>query len=246
MEYNNYNWVGSTNKITAMKTTARHFLLCLLLMIGFGATAQNNYVLGKADTNPAGERFYKVISFGEKIFFGKVENTTTWSVTNTAEKTTANLRGSEINEYVFEKAGQYEIRFFENKKHSDECNHPSFDEKMLIKVNPVKMTFDFSKIAFSEKIERGRNYDNLIITVPVGISTKDNSITKLAAPGLFIAGIGVSMKAKPATENVEIKNGVQLLTYQVSGIVNAESYLMFDFSDFNNQIHTYNLPQIIH
>src|SRR5690349_7937201 len=109
MEYNNYNWVGSTNKITAMKTM-KHFLGCLLLMIGFGATAQNSYVLGKADNNPAGERFYKVISFGEKIFFGKIENTVTWSVTNAAEKTTAHLRGSEINEYAFEKAGQYEIR----------------------------------------------------------------------------------------------------------------------------------------
>ena len=77
------------------------------------------------------------------------------------------------------------------------------------------------------------------------IYTKDNSLTKLSAPGLLIAGIGVSMTAKPINENIEIRNGVQLLKYKVSGLVNAESYLMFDFLDFNGQVQTYNLPQII-
>jgi hypothetical protein len=31
----------------------------------------------------------------------------------------------------------------------------------------------------------------------------------------------------------------------VSGIINNEAYLMFDFYDFNNEAKTYNLPQKI-
>ena len=135
--------------------------------------------------------------------------------------------------------------FWKPKKHNEECNHPLFPEKILVKVSPVKLFFNFSKIEFSEKIERGRNYENLVITVPVTITTKDNSTTKLTAPSLSIAGIGVALNAKPINDIVEIKDGTQLLKYKISGIVNAESYLMFDFSDFNGGVQTYNLPQII-
>lgn len=210
----------------------------LLLVMGTKSTAQN---AAGFESN----QFYKVISFGEKIDIGTIDESVTWTIANSAKNIHAAIRGNEINNYSFEETGEYEINFHENKKHDEECNHPAFAERFKIKVGSVKLTFDFSKISFSEKIVKGRNYSDLIITVPAKITTKDNSNTKLPAPSMSVAGLGVSFTVEPVEKEIVIGNKTQLLKYKVSGIVDQETYLMFDFNDFNNQIQTYNLHQII-
>ncbi|MCL9807314.1 hypothetical protein NAT51_17415 [Flavobacterium amniphilum] len=215
-----------------MKTILKCSLFFALIIGSFNAVAQS-------------KQFYKVISFDEKIDFGNVDASAKWTINNMGAKVFASLNGKQINDYVFQQTGEYEIQFLETKKHNEECSHPMFPDKITVKVNPVKLTFNFSKIEFSEKIERGRNYENLIITVPVTITSKNNSISKLPAPGLSIAGIGVELKAEPMNNDVEVRNGDQVLKYKVSGMVKEQSYLMFDFSDFNGGVQTYNLPQII-
>ncbi|MES2575013.1 MAG: hypothetical protein V4572_08720 [Bacteroidota bacterium] len=211
-----------------------------LLFLSFSSIAQTN---SHTDNK---KQFYKVISFGEKIDFGNVENTATFTITNTKENIVANLRGTQINNYIFEKPGIYEIHFFENKVHkTDECHHEMFNENMSVKVNSFKMEFNFSKIQFSEKIQKGKHYDNLVITVPVNISTKENTPTKENAPNMEIAGVGSELIAKPLNNEIIIENGVQLLKYQLSGTVNSETYLMFDFFDLNNEVQTYNLLEKI-
>jgi hypothetical protein len=229
---NNNQLINSNFNVSVMKAILKCFLFFVLITVSFGAVGQN-------------KQFYKVISFDEKIDFGNVDASAKWTINNSEAKVFTSLNGKQINDYVFRETGVYEIQFLETKKHSEECNHPMFPDKITVKVNPVKMTYNFSKIEFSEKIERGRNYENLIISVPVTITAIDNSTAKLPTPGLSIAGIGAALNAKSVDEEVVVRNGVQVLKYQVSGIVNAESYLMFDFSDFNGGVQTYNLPQII-
>jgi hypothetical protein len=215
------------------------YFLLIILFISFKSTAQNNF-------NLQNQQFYKVISFGEKIEFGDIDSSISWTVSNSKNNINISLRGNEINNYVFDETGEYDIHFQENKKHDEEtCNHPMFAERFRIKVASVKLTFDFSKIQFSQKIEKSRSYSDLIITVPVKITTKDNSVTKLPAPGMSIAGLGVSLTGEPLEKEIVLANKIQLLKYKVSGIINEETYLMFDFYDFNNQAQTYNLPQII-
>lgn len=245
MMYGNYNLMDLMNKILEFKTTMKQLLIFAVMLVCFNAMAQNNYELISASDYSGKDAVYKTISFGEKVFFGNVEDGARWTVVNTKENMMVSLTGSQINDFVFNKPGSYEISFSEIKKHSEECNHPTFPEKIIVKVSSVKMVFDFSKINFSEKIQRGRNCDNIIITVPVNITTKDNSSTRLSAPGLNIAGIGTTLNAKPLDKELVIKDGVQFLKYQLSGSVNRETYLMFDFFDFNNQVQTYNQLEII-
>ncbi len=213
-------------------------LLIFILLIGYTSEAQNQ--IG-SESN----QFYKVISFGEKIDFDNIDQTITWTISNAKNNIYTTLRGNEINEYVFQEPGEYEINFQENKKHDEGCHHPAFEERFKVKVESVRLTFDFSKISFSEKIVKGRNYSDLIITVPAKITTKDNSNTKLPAPRMSVAGLGVSFTVEPVETEIAIGNKTQLLKYKLSGIVNQETYLMFDFHDFNNQVQTYNLPQVI-
>ncbi|WP_264538186.1 hypothetical protein [Flavobacterium sp. N1736] len=206
--------------------------------MGFKSEAQNKI-------NDEIKQFYTVISYGEKVDFGNMDTSIMWTITNSQNNINTTLQGNEINKYVFQEPGEYDINFQENKKHDDDCNHAMFPERFRIKVAPVKLVFDFSKIQFSEKIEKGRNYSDLIITVPATITTKDNSITKLPAPGMSVSGIGVAFTAVPLEKEIILNNKIQLLKYKLSGIVDKETYLMFDFYDFNNQVQTYNLSQII-
>jgi hypothetical protein len=223
----------------------KYFLFFNFLIISFQVGAQNERSNDNYFNGGANKQFYKIISFGEKIDFGNLDSSVRWTIINSKERIAVTLTGSQINDYVFQEPGEYEIKFIEFKNNNEECNHPLFKDKMIVKVSPVKLSFDFSKIKFAEKLERGRNYEDFIISIPVKISTKDNSIANLTAPALSITGIGTSLTAKALNETIEIKNGVQLFKYKVSGGISKETYLMFDFYDFNSQVQTYNLRQLI-
>lgn len=211
------------------------FNLIVLMLIHYEVRAQNNN----------SQDYYKVISFGEKIDFGHIDQTVIWTLANAEKNLYSTLRGNEINAYAFQEPGVYDITFQESKKHDDACMHESFPDRFRVKVEPVKIAFDFSKITFSEPIVRGRNYSDLIITVPAKISSREKSAVKLPMPGISIAGIGVALTGAAAEKEIMAGNITKLMRYKLSGIVNQETYLMFDFYDFNNQVQTYNLPQVI-
>lgn len=216
-------------------------VMCLVffsLFINYQSTAQN--VMNAEST-----KFYKVISYDEKIDFGDIDTSVLWNITNSRKNISATLRGNEINNYLFQEPGEYEIKFYENKKHDEDCHHPLLKETFTVKVQPVKLSFDFSKIKFSQKIEQGRIYSDLIITVPAKIAAKDYSITKLPAPGMSVSGLGVSFTTEPQQNEIILNSNIALLKYKISGSVTKETYLMFDFYDFNGGVQTYNLPQII-
>lgn len=189
---------------------------------------------------------FKTIYFGQKIDFGTIDNSVNWVVSNKSGGTLpANLKGEEINDYVFEKPGTYEVKFIEIKKHTEDCSHGAFDENMTVEVSAVKMVFDFPKIAFSEKIQKGRNSDNIIVSVPVNVSFAAGNSAKFNSPDVMVAGIGSEIIAKPLQKEIVLKEGTQILKYKLSGVAKEEAYLMFDFVDVNNQVQCYNLPQII-
>lgn len=157
MECNDYK---KNNMNSTWRDSMNYFILFIVTSISFCVSAQSN----SAVSNPT----FKVISYGEKIQFGNVESSAKWTISNTKENITAFVSGNHINDYVFEKTGVYEVTYSEIKKHdANECSHAQFEDKMAILVSPIKMTFDFSKIVFSEKIRKGSNCDGIFITVPV-------------------------------------------------------------------------------
>ncbi|KRD61008.1 hypothetical protein ASE40_05490 [Flavobacterium sp. Root935] len=214
------------------------YFLLYSLFFSYKTTAQNNL-------STVSEQFYKTISFDEKIDFGNVDSAANWTITNSKGNSSNFLNGSEINNYQFKQPGIYEVSFQENAKHDGECDHAVFPKKFRVKVEPVKLSFDFSKVKFSQKLERGKNYSDLIISVPAEIISIDNSITQLPAPKMSVAGIGVLLNAEPVEKEIILTAKNQILKYKVSGTINNETYLMFDFYDFNNEVKTYNLPQKI-
>lgn len=171
---------------------ARYFLLFILIAMNFLSIVQNkidrlNYV---SRTNA--EPLYKVISFGDKIDFGNIHASVRGAITNSKDGIDEILNGKQIKNYPFQQTAEYEVRFSESKKYDQGCNDALFAEKMITKVNLLKLSFDFSKIKFSQMIQRGKSYDNLIVIIPASITTQNNSILKFTAPGLSSAGIGLN------------------------------------------------------
>lgn len=184
---------------------------------------------------------FKTISFGETIDFGELDNSVRWTVSG--KMGSRSFTGSEINKFVFETPGTYEIRFSESKKHSDGCNHPAFDENMTVEVSPVKMIFDFSKIVFSDEITSGRSLEGISVTVPVAIKLSKEAPKSMQLPEMTGAGIGVNIVAKPVNTVISLSEGTTKIVYRLSGIASSPEYIMLDFKDVNNQTQTYYLPQ---
>ncbi len=191
------------------------------------------------ELNVLNENLYKVISFGEKINFGKIENSIVWTIYNNDSNIKSLIYGNEINNYTFETPGTYKITFNESKTIiDDECNHDSFPEVLLIKVSPYKMDFDFSTIQYSKKLEPGTNLENCLLTIDVHLKSFAND--KVTFPnGKFVsAGIGTTINGKLLNE-VVLKPGTNNLTYKISGSATKHTHIMFDFFDINNQVQSY-------
>jgi hypothetical protein len=231
MNFTFLNFLG-INKNKAWQS----LLVFAFLIFGLGGFAQNTHSSNKAEIYSDDLKPFKVVSFGDKIFFGNIENTANWTIANPLGVVVANLTGSQINDFVFKDSGFYEIRFFENKKQESEgCNHSPFPETMLVKVNSVKMKFDFSKIQFSSKLKKGISCDDISITVPVNITINDHTPKKYKYTSLVVSGFSAEIVTKSHLPDIVVKDGIQFLKNHLTGIVTNETYLMFDFIDFNDQ-----------
>ena len=223
--------------------SVKYFLFFISIMMHFKAVAQQNLSVNKIDFNSSDEQFYKVISFGEKIDFGNFDDTAVWTVANTIENIVINLKGNEINDFVFVKPGIYEIRFTENKKHLENgCNHPQFDEKTIIKVSPLKMKFDFSTIKFSEIIVGEKELHDVKIYTDWDFESYNNENISFKKAKVVVVGIGANIIGNASNETLILIPGKNQIIIQLTGKAIKESYIMFDFYDINDKIQSYYYP----
>lgn len=189
--------------------------------------------------------FFKTVSYGKKVYFGEIESAANWTVISPNNKTTTILYGNEINNFNFKEPGVYTLFFSDVKKFGpNECVHPKFKDKMLINVTPTEMVFQFSKIKFSDKIRVGKNCDDILMTLPVTINSLSEG-GKVKLSKVNVTGNDVNLIAMPLQEEIIVKNGTYNLSYKLSGTVNKETYLMFDFVDNNNETQTYYQLEIV-
>jgi len=189
------------------------------------------------------ENPYKIISFGEKINFGKIENSIVWTVSSNDSNKKSSLIGNEINNYIFESPGTYKITFNENKAIKDgECNHTVFPEVMLIKVSPYKMDFDFSTIQFSTKLEAGAPIENCLLTVDVHLKSFSNEKVAFQNGKFVSAGIDTTIEGQLLNNAFTLNPGINKLVYQLKGVAKSGNFIMLDFFDINGQVQSYYYP----
>jgi hypothetical protein len=226
-----------------LKVSAWCFLLFILFMMSFDAIAQNNYTVNKGHIDSMDKQFYKVISFGDKIGFGDIENSVTWTISNNTEGVYVRLTGNQINDYIFDKPGIYEIIFSENKKYSlDACSHEQFPDKLLIKVSDVAMIYDFSTLQFKEELVGGVRLQNTEISVNVFFKSYKNEKATFSKGKIISAGIGTTIIGSMLNDATTLSPGINEIRYQLNGMATSGTYIMFDFYDINGQVQSYTYP----
>lgn len=181
----------------------------------------------------------KTICFGESLQFNKINSSATWTISSTELDLQIDLKGSDINSYIFEKPGTYQISFSEANHSADSCNHSSIPEFFNVKVSPVKMEFDFSSLSYSDKIVAERNLENIEMSVNVNVKTFDNKEFVFENGQMVSAGIGTTIIGKLKNSKIVLQPGRNKLTYKISGSATKDTYIMFDFFDINNQVQSY-------
>lgn len=230
---------------TEQKASIKYFVYIFLIVMCFEVKAQTNFSESDIALNSGDNQFYKVISFGEKIDFGNIENTARWSIANKQENIATSLSGSQINDYIFEKPGIYEISFSENVELSEgKCNHPPFQEKMIVEASAFKMAFDFSTIKFSESIVGGKELRNVEVSVEVDFKSYNNKYenTVFSNARVIAAGVGVAIIGRSFNDKINLTSGRQKMIYLLNGTASKETYIMFDFFDINGQAQSYYYP----
>lgn len=177
------------------------------------------------------------INYGESIQLNGVKETANFTISG--EDTSVSLKGSEINSFIFSKPGIYKITIAVKEPFTvGDCSHPSLPKEINLNVSRSKMYFDGDKIQFSSPIIKNKDMEGTTLTIPVFIETFDGKPIVLNNEVVNVAGIGSSLTAKLNTTNVELSEGLQVLTYTLSGKVSENAYLMFDFIDVEGKIQS--------
>lgn len=197
----------------------------------------------KLESNSVSQKPYKTISFGDKIKLGKIEHSIVWTVLLVDSNIQTVLNGEDINNYIFEIPGTYQITFHENKKPAEnECSHASFPESFIIKVSPIKMVFDFSTITFNKILEGGVNIENTELSINVNLKTYTNEPVVFSKAKIVAAGVETTISGQLVNDGLTLKVGNNKLVYKLTGSATKNSYIMLDFFDLNDQIQSYSYP----
>ncbi|MBK8698882.1 MAG: hypothetical protein IPN29_04830 [Saprospiraceae bacterium] len=244
--FNSQHFKGWSNFPLSTVTTVLIFLITFL----FSAAAQTKYGEGsesgiirfKKSTMVSVE---KLIVFGDKLGIGELPEGATWSIT-TSEGDTLTGNGNSLNDYIFSIPGAYKIYIDENQVYlPGSCSHKQFPDIIDLTVSDVKMTFHLDEVSFSGEIHKGVQCQSLSVTVPVTVEPYDNE-TSLDFPFEIVATAGVGTTVVGTLHpGTVVYRGKQNLIYNLSGTVDAESYIMFDFMDINGQVQSYSMTSPI-
>ncbi|MBP6459503.1 MAG: hypothetical protein KA264_05350 [Crocinitomicaceae bacterium] len=199
------------------------------------------FTAGVAQTNVLKE--FKLISFGEKLKFSNVNQNTDFKVVDLITKQEFFFHGNEINNYAFETPGSFEITIkHDHIDNSEECEHNSLPELLMLRVSPYKMEFDFSTLSFTKNIQSGVWLDNIELSVNINFTSFDKTQAVFDQGQITTAGIGTTILGKLKNNSIVLLPGTNKLIYTISGSATKETYIMFDFLDINSQIKSYNYP----
>lgn len=217
-----------------LQSLLKKTILAILLLFCATTFAQTNVNLPKE---------IKTISFGEKLKLSNLDQNIVATIFNLTTNIKISLRGNEINNFIFETPGVFEVAFKdEHIPNAEECVHNSLPEIMLLKVSPYKMHFDFSTITFNKKITAGAELENIEMSLNVDVKTYDNNQFVFEKGQMVAAGIGTTIVGKLINNPYVLSPGSNKLTYKISGSATKDTYIMFDFFDVNDQVQSYYYP----
>jgi hypothetical protein len=184
------------------------------------------------------------ISFGQKIEVPEVDLRSKFMVLDNNGFELFN--GGNINDFVFEKPGNYIIHVNEFIDHNKKtCQHSHLPEKIEVIVSDYHIDFDTSSIKLSEEIIKNKNVNGIKLFVDVIVKTFDGSDFNMNKENIKSAGIGTTIIGSLDKDFYHLSNGKHRICYHLEGIANQESYIMFDFLEPNGNIQAIALSKPI-
>lgn len=191
----------------------------------------------------------KFLTFGQSIedYNNVLNENISWKVISSADKKVISSgAGLGLSKFKFDIPGKYTIEIDDKSPHDKKsCGHSHMPSLINVEVSGVQMTYDFSRIKFSEKIVKCMRCDQITVSVPIRVVLVDEKPVTFNIPDIRTAGIGTEIIAIPVQRQIELVNGEQILNFKLSGVANDEAYIMFDFVDINNQVQPYSHLEFI-
>lgn len=182
------------------------------------------------------------ISFGEKIVIGKIGEKYNYKIEY--RNTSKTLTHSELNNYVFESPGDYQIspqeiiteKYFGQKINSEESI--PIPLTFSVKVDSVRMNLNPLSIKINTPLKQNSSMTGAILTIEVEFTNYFNTPISFNNKQLKLeaAGIGAAVKGELIDPLNTITPGLHLLHYKLSGMFQEKGYIQFDFELFNGKI----------
>jgi hypothetical protein len=177
------------------------------------------------------------ISYGQKLEMSSIHKKSEVIITNDSEEIV--YQGNSVNEYLFDKSGNFDIKVKEFLDHSkSECEHKHLPENFIVNVAPYRIFFDPLSVKLSDEIRINTSTSGVKLYVDITIDTIDKTIFNMNNEIVNSAGIGTKIKAKLDKKFSQLSTGKHTIYYNLEGLSTEASFIMFDFLEPNGNIQS--------
>lgn len=181
------------------------------------------------------------LAFGDSIS-KELDEHAIWKIFTKDDNNVIATGTGSIEDFQFSIPGNYKLFVPGHTSLLDgTCEHHFKTEETTIEVSPFRMKFDFSAITFSSPIIGGTELSNVEITVSATLEVFEGDLPEYNGK-ISSSGIGANLSGQLSEGPTQLKEGVNQLTFKLSGNAKKDTYIMLDFYDVNNQIHCYYFP----
>ena len=212
-------------------------LLILLLFVPSLIQAQGDYQTKEIEI---------LISYGTSILPEQLglhkDDSFSWRIVDSTSKVIANDSLGSLYSYVIARPGKYNLEVNSLQGiHDHVCSNHGFSGSWVVRVSPVKISFDVDSLVFSQPLTSENLKSSIKLSVPVEISFFENSITEMAVQHLKlnVQGVNCTLRIDYSSPNAVLREGQSLISFSISGSAQKGTFIMLDFQDHNGTITTY-------
>lgn len=216
----------------------------------YSGSNEHKAIAQKNDTDVAeSDTIKRQIAFGTHLDGFALNDYTQVSI-YAKNKLITTLKGDELNEYVFNEPGVYQVNIFlEHKKHSGACEHPNHQTIVYLTVNPIRYEWLWNENYWYNLLNTTKEFSNTSIQMPVKIFTYKGK--KQKADGVFkvyVAGVDCNLTGTAtlvSNKTVVANNSTQNISFLLNGTVGKGIYAQIDFTNPFEQTTSFNILKIL-
>lgn len=209
----------------------------LFALLGFSwvcLLAYGSPVQGSCDEDVNVLQSHYAICFGDAIETGVATDLSlsiSWNVAPQSGVSKHSGSGKMTGKLVFSQPGTYKLTF-NIPAHGD---HPAKTETITVEVSRVQMIFDLKNPVFSTPLTTG-DASGIVMTLPVTVKTYDGKPADYTVREVQTTG-AAAISSRLKNDKAVLKNGLNQLSFELSGAVPTKGNVQFRVYDSTGQAH---------